>query len=99
MKGKNDKKNFKKGGPALAPVLNLKPRAPREEGSVTFNHVTGKLEKVVRERARSPPPPIPSTPNPDWSKPKNEPKSERKGKVSIYMSIIVVNIQSVFLLS
>lgn len=79
LKGKNDKKNFKKGGPALAPVLNLKPRAPREEGSVTFNHITGKLEKVVSQRARSPPPPLP-TPSAEWSKPKTEPKNDRKGK-------------------
>ena len=82
LKGKNDKKSsFKKGGPALAPVLNLKPRAPREEGSVTFNHITGKLEKVVSQRARSPPPPLPIPAN-DWSKPKNEPKNDRKGKVN-----------------
>jgi len=57
----------KKGGPTMAPVLNLKPRAPREEGSVTFNHLTGKLEKVNKPRARSPPPPLPSS---EWSKPK-----------------------------
>jgi len=60
-KGKKEKRKGSSGG--LAPVLNLKPRGTKEEGSVTFNHLTGKLEKVVLPRARSPPPPLPSVPS------------------------------------